>query len=514
MKNRFKAGDFVEIVPTGILVKVQYNSEGILEKVYVQENISKEFFNADITNLIKDNHLLPVSIPIKNGTTWVTGVLYVNHTFRAEGQLPYCILDQAISYFCDNPFEFKFYALTVHSMAASFKGAYSIIQWLRMAGFHTCPGWIIPAGMSNNIFIFKDMVKYNVHEFKYSDICAYYIFDASNSNLVISDLNQYIVKSVDKYVDESGYIKLHVCTDSSELYLDIFKGLKLNISQNKIIIKDSDNVVYSTDGDMHTSVDEIYCPDCGKLIPYNSTGFTQCSDTNCVSRLYPDVSHFLIVLDLPVISYHRYKQSIENKEFFCLSDIFHLIEYQNVNLTTSISRLLEAIIPVSVVSDKSLINIFVYRCKDVLQTVKYYLKNPKSIQSDLDIHHTQLNRLVNWLSTDCNIVDVLNLFEIDNLYIEETKRRFDGPPIFRGKTILLTGDFIHGEYEDVQAILRSYSADIVPEFSDKVDCVITGGTFENIDGHIIKQAQQTGRPIFTEFEFFSKYEIESDLKDI
>ena len=79
---------------------------------------------------------------------------------------------------------------------------------------------------------------------------------------------------------------------------------------------------------------------------------------------------------------------------------------------------------------------------------------------------------------------------------------------------MITGDFNHGNMSEISAILSSYSADVItelPDSGDRIDCIVVGDRKENINGHAVKEAQKSGVPIFTETEFFSRYEIDADM---
>ena len=89
---------------------------------------------------------------------------------------------------------------------------------------------------------------------------------------------------------------------------------------------------------------------------------------------------------------------------------------------------------------------------------------------------------------------------------------FDGAPIFRNKTIYITGTFKHGNTADIKAILESYSATVVTDFDNYIQCVLVGDIKDGINGTAILAARELNLPMFTESEFFAKYEIDEDLE--
>lgn len=138
-------------------------------------------------------------------------------------------------------------------------------------------------------------------------------------------------------------------------------------------------------------------------------------------------------------------------------------------------------------------------------------QNPEHIASDLNISHPDLNKLVKWLLDGCNVSDINTLLNSPNVNLVETEKKFDGAPIFRNKTICLTGSFIRGSMAEIASIMHSYSAKVVFQFTNTVDCVLVGGTMENIDGKIMRDAKALNKVVMSEDAFFKKYEIDSDI---
>ena len=93
-------------------------------------------------------------------------------------------------------------------------------------------------------------------------------------------------------------------------------------------------------------------------------------------------------------------------------------------------------------------------------------------------------------------------------------QKFDGDPIFRGNTFVITGKFKRGDYPEIQSILMSYAANVVPDIEpgQKLpDIVITGSLNDGISGKIIQKARLHNIPIVEEDVFFTQYEIDQDL---
>ena len=72
----------------------------------------------------------------------------------------------------------------------------------------------------------------------------------------------------------------------------------------------------------------------------------------------------------------------------------------------------------------------------------------------------------------------LTKISCDKFIFDTVEKSFDGPPIFRGKKVYVTGRFIHGTIIDVCNIIQSYAATATTVFSTDVNCVLVGGMNE------------------------------------
>ena len=123
-------------------------------------------------------------------------------------------------------------------------------------------------------------------------------------------------------------------------------------------------------------------------------------------------------------------------------------------------------------------------------------------------------RFATWLSIPQNTVEldtVINSDQID-IAVQDRIMSSDGAPIFRNKTIYITGTFRHGTIPEIKAILESYSATVVTDFDNYIQCVLVGDIKDSIEGKAILAARELKLPIFSESEFFAKYEIDEDLE--
>ena len=76
---------------------------------------------------------------------------------------------------------------------------------------------------------------------------------------------------------------------------------------------------------------------------------------------------------------------------------------------------------------------------------------------------------------------------------------------------MITGDFLHGGVEEISAIFSSYGALVTATFDEAVDCIVVGDTQSNVNGHTVQYALKHNIPVFTEHDFFARYEIDKDL---
>ena len=170
-------------------------------------------------------------------------------------------------------------------------------------------------------------------------------------------------------------------------------------------------------------------------------------------------------------------------------------------------------IPYDVIPRDDVLMLFTTACMENPKTIEYYMNNPDQILTDLRIQHLDLPALVEWFHDPCNVSDMVNLLTITQIEIDVANKKFDGAPIFRDKIIYITGTFLHGAMGYVSSILQSYAAKVTTQMSNNVDCVLVGGTHENVDGQAIVSARQMHIPVYEELDFFAAYDIDSDIQD-
>lgn len=515
VRNVLHAGDFVTVVPLGLPLTLQYNENGKLEKVYAGYEDDKVNVSSEILHTLAVNRTVPIRIPSTGGTTWVIGVLYSAHTAYSAGSLPEVIYDDIMHQYNATPSNYQFYAGAVNSYGAVFNGAPATRNWLTLCKFNVLPGYIMPYKITKDTLL--NMFRTSKFPFQVPLIMSYIVYRGADVLYVSTNLKQFTVSKVVRYVDENGDIKgkLYTKSSPSSISVDYSDIVNYNIHTNSVVVLDCYNsIIYSASTDTkkrERRSSEISCSVCGKLIRVPASGAVTCRDTHCVSRLYPIVSNMLAKLCLPEISYTRYSEAVQSKQILSAPDVLLLEEYRELDLSVTIPQLLSAIVPVDVVANELLFTSFANKCKNNIRTVQYYIQHPEQISTDLKVADLYTRRFIEWLTDPCNVSDLTALIDNPHIKFVDSNKQFNGPEIFRNKTILITGKFRHGSSDDISAILRSYAASVAYSFSSEVDCVLVGDILENIDGVAIKSAASQRVPVFSESEFFAKYEIDSDL---
>lgn len=521
----------VEIVPVGLPLKLQYNQNGLLQQYYIGltndlDPTYDDFDSSDpsIHNSIfaQLRKIVPNSISVTGGTTWVYGVLYSDNIPCDEGLLPQALYSSYVNELVKGG-NFEFYAGYVHSLAGLYRGPLVIRNMLSVNKFNLLPHIIVPLTMTDDTL--QQIMNPGSYPFKYSFIAGFFIFEELDCRYFGQNLLQVNVKNdVDPYVASDGYFKGDIVTNSGRTYtfnysailhhqvtkdctllLERDEGSCLNILSTRVsknIEKVPDNIAQN-----------IKCPVCGKVFRGgDSDAPIQCDDPHCLSHEYDNAVKMLNTFKLPTLSYNSYKALVDSRKIICLTDLMDLPPCQDVEIETTLANAMYAVIPSSVVPNFDILERFVNRCNNSVETVVYYLQNPKRMETDLDLVDPLAQRLINWLEDPYNVTTLTTIFS--RVKITARQQKFDGAPIFRGVTLAITGRFKRGDYPEIESILRSYAAEVVPEIkpgSKLPDAIIVGSLNDGISGEMIQKARIHNIPLQDEDDFFVKYEIDSDL---
>lgn len=520
VKNFLTSGEFLTVVPAGLRTTLQYDDNGRIEKVFKGWQVKVDITDKMLKRILSEK-LVPNTISVTKGTTWVYGVMYTPTRYSVSGLLPDCIEDEILEDFSSGVGRFNFFAGDIQSFATTFKGSVAIRQWLELSQFHVLPGIVIPAKLNEQLF--EKLVNTSRFTFTYPIISDYMIFGNHPTYYESTDIYQGVVDSVIIDITDSGKLvgvltlKQDKNGESVKLYIDYSDVYRFNIQPKDIITYDNVHKIlhnHVADKSRSPVKSTISCPVCGKLIQLESQREVYCTDDNCNSRLYPRVNRFLKTVKLPSMSHDEYvKMTTKIGNIFAVPDVLDYDKYSELTVEVPLPKVLQAIIPPDVYRGYDNFSILCNRCNNSIDTIAYYINHPDKLASDLKLErYAGIGNLVKWLSDPANAADVCSVLYDSHIKITQTDRKFDGPPIFRGRTIRLTGRFVHGSSAEVSSILQSYAATVlIDDSSDKIDCVLVGDIGEDIDGRVIKNARASGVPIFEESKFFARYGIDDDI---
>lgn len=515
-RNLLQAGDYFTCVPVGVPMTLQYNEKGSLEKLLVGHDSNSWYdVSKDLLQIFLKNKKVPNTISVKGGTTWIRGAVVSQDTFCDSGKLPDCILHSSLEQLKSAPDRFSFYSGHVESLATTFRGAVSIRQWLTLAGFENLPGYIAPVGIDEKKF---DEIVRPKYQFRYPFISSYILYRKDGSvEFPSTGVTQCVVKRVSKIVDRSGYLfgSLSI-KDGPTAVVPYSSVVKYNLNANTLILRDSDGDIIAsmtTDGTYREPrSNKIECPTCGRWITVPLEGRVRCEDDHCNSVLYPRVNYMLSKLGLPEVHYEDY-QSLTKKigSVFMPIDIFELDQYADAHVSVDLSTAIRSIVPRSILFNDTQVRMLADGCNGSKETFLYYASHADKMKTDLDLNYAVFGKFLTWITDPENLSDIQSVLNCKNISIDAPYKKFNGAPIFRNKTIMITGSFAHGGLEEISSILSSYSATVVRSYDKNVDCVLVGDLNENTNGYAVRSAQKDRVPIMQESEFFQEYDIDSDI---
>lgn len=509
--NDLKPGDFVMPLPIGLQLTIQYNIEGNIEKVYTGYK-DRVDVTQDIVGTLIAKKTVPAKISITNCITWVFGVLYTSETINTCAQLSNGIVDDMLKLYSLEPTRFNFFAANIETSIGSIMGSIAVRRSLAMQQFKLLPGWDLFTNYNDKLMSL--WLKEDKYTFK--PIVTDLISLGRDSGIKYVHLGgaQAVVSKVEDVVDVYGFHKTAVtCSNDMIVHINYPEKISFHIEKGTVIYTDGNgNIVYSSTIQLAEQAAPIKCPKCGRLIEVPAHGVARCANPHCVSRLAPVVKSFVEEINLPVYPIDTIHDWVKAQKITCVPDIFLLDEYKDCTVEISVAKLLRAMIPYDVIARDDVLLLFTTACMENPKTIEYYMNNPEQIQNDLRIQHMDLPTLIEWFNDPCNVSDMVNLLTLPQIHIAECNKKFNGAPIFRDKIIYITGTFLHGALGYVSSILQSYSAKVTTQISNNVDCVLVGGTHENVDGRAIVTARQMHIPVFEEIDFFNSYEIDKDIQ--
>lgn len=514
VRNLLQAGDYVTVVPAGIRITLQYNDKGSIEAVYVGHESTRMLHPELLTPILSCDDV-PNHIQAKGGTTYIYGCLYSNDVPNSEGKFQ-SLEPHYVNNYLQDPGRFHFFAGHMESYALGMNTPVAIQRWLKTANFNLLPSYLVPANLNEDNF--HVMLNLETYPFVYPRIMEYMIFRGGKFEFVYTNIRQIVVKAIKKYTAYDGYVLVDITSHDfgfiTTTYADV---VNFNIHKNSVLlINDENNIVDCYNRDNNKKHErKITCEYCGKLItvPENHSRFT-CKESHCVSVIHGRVNHMLSSFGMEKISYDRLKEAAKiTGNIVALPDILDLEEYKDIHISIEMPKLLSAVVPNTIITRFSDWTVLCNKCNNSVESILYYLKNPDKMIFDLELDGAIYRRLYDWLLSPANLFDITGIMEHPNVTVLSSGKKFEGAPIFRGKSIYITGKFMHGSFEDIRAILSSYSAEVYDRFNTAVDCVVIGGLHEGVSGKSVQKAKMMGIPIFEESDFFQSYDIDTDIEN-
>lgn len=512
-KTVCKPGATIVVAPIGLPVTLQYNMNGLIQNVQLGFGDVAEAIPELRTTLIQ-HRIIPSHISITGGTTYVEGMLYTTRSFYDEGWLPGCLKHSYLEDFKSSPSDYTFLAGNVRSFATNICGYSNIQTWLQMNKFMLLPSMVCAIEFSDE-FLSGQLSRNITCPFEYPSIAGIFIFEKSSCRWVPSNLQQHIVSKVERFNSPEGYIQARVCYKDFTQIVNYSDVISYNLQKGMCVLMDKHNHIlasYPADKKIRKAISNIVeCSVCHNLFRAPSSGVVMCTDDQCRSRMYPQICKMLKLFNLKPMSVTMFNDVMKSGDIITLSDVLSLPKYKDEHIVTDMCTVLEACTPTEICANKQVFRNVSNLCFNSLDTLKYYLKNPIKLVG-LPDNNVFAHRFKEWLTDESHRLTILGMLDHPNVTIDNTViKKFDGPAIFRNKNIYITGTFNHGNHSEISSILSSYSGTVVPAVDNNTHCVLTGSLKENIDGSALAYARQHDIPIFTENEFFAKYEIDSDL---
>lgn len=512
-KTFCRPGSYLRAIPVGLQATLQYNAKGLLETVLSgYDTTNKKPLTKELFENIKKTKLVPSTISLTGGTTWVKGVFYTDSTIICEGKLSNNSEKVYSAELLQHPDNFQFYAGHVESLASSFNAVPVINNWLDTHHFNVIKGQLIPADMNETTF--RDFL-YRNHAFSKKAIAGYMLNTLTGYRYMHTDVHQHLVKSVKQKMNEFGEVLAELSCADTTITVPYSSAISFDINAQSLVTLTGNTVLQSevSDGKKRDRrSDKLTCECCGNSYIAPKSGKVECTDPNCPSFLYSKIKLITNEFKLPEMPSTRFLELVKKKELTCILDLVDLPEYKNFKLETDLAGVLRATVPYDVCRFRNIFIMLTNKCNNSIDTFKYYLQNPNRLLQEVESANlAALGGLVRWLSEPQNLLTVESLLSIVTL-VNKNNSKFEGAPIFRGKTIAITGTFNHGSLAEIVSILSSYSAEVAFDYNNQVSCLIIGDRNENNSGTLINDCRGAGIRIFSEKEFFDQYEIDDDLR--
>lgn len=507
-----RIGDTVRVVPVGQPCRVEYNDSGVISGVYFLNPETDDVEKCSSDFCAKMQKLGIVPSRIQNGKKCsVDGV--IKHTnLKISNLLNHGARKCSIAAVeaMQSGVEFAAYSASGEVVA---RNAYQQDSMLKLMGFKLCPSFAVT----------REAVRAGFHKLKamsdYPFVDGYAITCKGTNSLVYlsSDVFYDRVSKVCSDWNSIGYIVANIQFESGvQLECSYSDVVKYNVQKGSICALDETSIKYCSDrsnGSKRVN-SKVQCKCCNSTVHVGSSGYFRCSYDNCMSNLYPVVNHMLKTFQLAPMEYQSYKELASGRKIQSLCDVLALPEYAERDVCCTISTLLYAVCPSSVVPILDFFDQFAEGAGS-FEACMHYLEHPSEIRTDMSgfLNARYAEKFIAWISESENFLIVKSMCCMPNVHIKkESFELLNVPQLFRNKRVYIEGPFRHGSHSDVAGIVRSYGADVVSSVDARCNCCIVGDiNKEYKTSQQLNIAHTYNIPVFVESNFFKHYGIDSDI---
>lgn len=522
IKNSNATGAYIQPIPIGVLVTLDYSDKGILTKMTYESNGETVEVPFELTVKLAKENIIIQRLQTYKSACKVFGVLVAPldeiKFNKCAGMLPECCYPALLKLANSNPKAFKFYAIDLKLADNKTLPATAALNRLAMMKFDLVTG-IVASSVSQPAQALMQLrsIANNVQP-SLPLLLGFYVHGVEHS----LRMSRFLCGKVSKYtksMDINGYIhgklKCDLGNGSSEVCVSYNQIVKHHLADGSFVVLDEyNNIEFVSQPKLFSRIapTTVTCPVCGKKYTVNEAEDTvSCVDPHCASKLYPQICRMLARLKLHKLPPEKFNAYLKSGEIKTLQDVFNLEEYKGCEIDTTLTALIEAITPVELLAgDVTNIAKFVHQASSP-EAVSYYIHSPSQLDADLKVTQNFANRFKEYWSDPYNMNTYDTFIDLPCINVITSEKKFDGDFIFRNKLICLTGEFKHGSYDDIVSILKSYAGTSTVEFTPQVSFVLVGH-FGTPDPYIIERARAYSIPIYEELDFFKAYEIDKDLE--
>ena len=513
--NTLTPSNVVNVIPIGLMCKATYNENGVISGIYTLDSITQEIKEKLPSSYVADMQkqgLVPSRLTMKSKFEVNFVVKPVNFDAVQFQKMGY---DNYVNSILDmNNTEVEvvaYYGKSDNSIMSNTN--VQMMSRLGMFGFKTADTFMC----SEHVISKQSNLQKILLTSNYPFVNGYQVSSGLDHKYVPSNVKVLKVTSCTRTVNEHGFIQAYVMF-AGGTYMDNVPYTEIvrnNVQNGSVVAVDNNHIVYCNDlnNKKKKVPNQFHCDYCGTLVHVPFNGHLKCPYDNCVSNMLDRVQHMVNSLNMEKLDVVTYWEYVNDKKIHILLDVFDLPQYKDSQVDCTVSDILWASCPVSVIRNRDFFDKLV-TCAGSLDAVNHYLENPSEIQKDMlsVLSVRDIESYTQWICIPENLLTVSSLMNVSNVHVKTSTTSLDVPKIFRNKEICLHGQFKHGSFQEVSSILESYGASIVATFSPRVDCVVLGDFVRVPESDTVAQtAVSYNIPVYAEKDFFEAYNIDSDI---